>query len=53
MTASNLQSLRYTSSPPKMEVLDQLLIPHAKEYIDVPNVEAAWSVIRKMQIRGT
>ena len=50
--ANNLQSLRYSSDPIKLEVLDQLLIPHVKEYIDIPDVEAAWSVIRSMQIRG-
>mmetsp|Transcript_7529 Transcript_7529/g.10956 ORF Transcript_7529/g.10956 Transcript_7529/m.10956 type:complete len:374 (-) Transcript_7529:1130-2251(-) len=53
MTLSSLESLRYTKTPsPKLEVLDQLLIPHSKEYIEIPDVEAAWSVIRKMQIRG-
>lgn len=50
---SNLQSLLYTSDPtPKLEVLDQLLIPHEKVYIAVPDAETAWSVIHKMQIRG-
>jgi len=49
----NLQSLIYTTDPvPKLQVLDQLLIPHEKVYIDVPDVETAWSVIHKMQIRG-
>ncbi|KAL3943405.1 MAG: hypothetical protein SGBAC_002530 [Bacillariaceae sp.] len=52
---SNLQSLTYTNeggSSPKLQVLDQLLIPHEKVYLDVPDVEKAWSVIREMQIRG-
>ena len=53
MAASNLQSLIYTNEEaPKLQVLDQLLIPHEKKYIDVPDVETAWSVIREMQIRG-
>jgi methylthioribose-1-phosphate isomerase len=52
MAGDNLQSLRYSPSEPKLEVLDQLLIPHSKVYIDIPDVEAAWSVIRSMQIRG-
>ena len=53
MAASNLQSLIYTNEgAPKLQVLDQLLIPHEKKYIDVPDVETAWSVIREMQIRG-
>jgi eIF-2B alpha/beta/delta-like uncharacterized protein len=52
-TAGNLQSLIYSSDPlPKLEVLDQLLIPHEKVYIDVPDAESAWSVINTMQIRG-
>lgn len=53
--SANLQSLRYNTkdgSKPTLSVLDQLLIPHEKKYVDVPDVEAAWSVIRKMQIRG-
>ena len=51
---NNLESLRYSNKDgkPQLSVLDQLLIPHSKEYIDIPDVEAAWSVIRKMQIRG-
>jgi hypothetical protein len=49
---NHVQSLRFSSNEPKLEVLDQLLIPHSKVYIDIPDVEAAWSVIRTMQIRG-
>lgn len=54
-TINSLQSLKYTNddnSTPKLCVLDQLLIPQKKEYIDVPDVETAWAVIRSMQIRG-
>lgn len=52
-TSNNLQSLIYTSEPAvKLQVLDQLLIPHEKVYIDVPDAETAWSVINTMQIRG-
>jgi eIF-2B alpha/beta/delta-like uncharacterized protein len=52
-TAGNLQSLIYSSDPvPKLEVLDQLLIPHEKVYLDVPDAETAWGVIYTMQIRG-
>jgi methylthioribose-1-phosphate isomerase len=56
MAANNLLSLKYSNEggkTPKLAVLDQLLIPHEKVYIDVPDVEKAWSVIRTMQIRGT
>jgi eIF-2B alpha/beta/delta-like uncharacterized protein len=53
--SNNLQSIIYSNtggSNPKLKVLDQLLVPHQKVYIDIPNVEAAWTVIRTMQIRG-
>ena len=55
MTGSNnLQSLRYSGGDkPTLSVLDQLLIPNEKTYIDIPDVEAAWGVIRSMQIRGS
>jgi S-methyl-5-thioribose-1-phosphate isomerase len=32
--------------------LDQLLLPSQKVYINIETVEDAWSVIRRMQIRG-
>jgi eIF-2B alpha/beta/delta-like uncharacterized protein len=54
-TTTNLESLIYTNetgTTPKLSVLDQLLLPHEKTYIDIPNVEMAWTVIRTMQIRG-
>jgi 5-methylthioribose kinase len=57
---SSLQSLIYTApgedddaaTPPSLKVLDQLLLPQEKKYINVPNAQAAWTVIRNMQIRG-
>lgn len=55
MSAGNLQSMIYTNeggSTPKLQVLDQLLIPHEKVYIDVPDVVMAYTVIKTMQIRG-
>jgi methylthioribose-1-phosphate isomerase len=54
-TMSNLQSLKYSNdddSTPKLEVLDQLLVPHEKVYIPVPDVTTAYTVIQTMQIRG-
>jgi hypothetical protein len=53
---SNLQSLIYTNEDgrtPRLQVLDQLLVPHSKVYIDIANVEMAYTVIKTMQIRGT
>jgi len=53
--SNNLESIRYTNlggSNPHLKVLDQLLVPHEKVYIDVPDVDTAYSVIKTMQIRG-
>ena len=53
---NNLQSLIYTNvdgKTPTLKVLDQLLVPQSKVYIDVPDVETAYTVIKTMQIRGT
>lgn len=53
--SNNLQSLIYSNEggdKPMLSVLDQLLVPHEKTYLEIPDVEAAWSVIRTMQIRG-
>lgn len=36
----------------KLRILDQLLLPGKKEYIDVTSVDQGWSVINKMQVRG-
>lgn len=55
MSAADLQSLKYTNeggSSPQLKVLDQLLIPHEKVYLDIPDVEMAYTVIKTMQIRG-
>jgi len=49
---TSLESLRYDPAGPTMEVLDQLLIPHETKYLPIKSTEDAWSVIRKMQIRG-
>ena len=56
MSAPSLQSIKYTNeggSSPQLKVLDQLLIPHEKVYIEIPDVEMAYTVIKTMQIRGT
>lgn len=55
MSGDNLQSMKYSNEgglSPQLKVLDQLLIPHEKVYIDVPSVEMAYTVIKTMQIRG-
>jgi len=45
-----LQSLKYERG--SLKVLDQLLLPHDTQYIDVKDSKDAWSVIRNMQVRG-
>jgi len=45
-----LQSLRYKRG--SLQVLDQLKVPQSKEYVDVPDAEAAWKVVKSMQVRG-
>jgi methylthioribose-1-phosphate isomerase len=49
-----LESLIYQPGPPPtLQVLDQLLLPHQTVYVNVPDIETTWTVIRTMQIRGT
>jgi len=45
-----LQSLRYSRG--SLSVLDQLKVPQVKEYIAVKDAEAAWTVVKTMQVRG-
>ena len=61
MAPSVLQSLVYTpatttaeddAQKAELQVLDQLLLPHQKVYIGVPDVPSTWQVIHRMQIRG-
>mmetsp|Transcript_39633 Transcript_39633/g.127036 ORF Transcript_39633/g.127036 Transcript_39633/m.127036 type:complete len:385 (-) Transcript_39633:14-1168(-) len=46
----SLQSLVYSRG--SLKVLDQLKVPQSKEYLDVRDAEAAWQVVKKMQVRG-
>ena len=53
-TTELLRSLIYEpGTPPRLQVLDQLLLPAERVYVDIPDVKAAWRAIRDMQIRGT
>jgi len=55
-SSSNLRSLIYevtADGKPSLQVLDQLLLPAEKVYVNVSNIQTTWSVIQKMQIRGT
>ena len=53
MSPDPVHPLIYKSGDqPSLQVLDQLLLPYEKKYIDVPDIQTTWSVIRNMQIRG-
>ena len=43
-----LEAIRYNDG--RLEILDQLLLPHSSKYIPVNNTEDGWSVIKKMQV---
>ena len=47
----SLLSLKYDRASNVLEVLDQLLVPHQRVMIPVADCEAAWTVIRQMQVR--
>ena len=45
-----LQAIKYTRG--KLEILDQLKLPHQEVYIDILDAEDARNAIRTMQVRG-
>ncbi|KAJ1524764.1 hypothetical protein ONE63_009642 [Megalurothrips usitatus] len=45
-----LQAIKYSSG--RLEILDQLLLPHQSTYIPVSGVEDGWKAIHSMQVRG-
>lgn len=47
---SGLQATRYTRG--KLEVLDQLRLPHEHHYDDVTTSEEAFDCIKAMRVRG-
>lgn len=51
-SSKNLESLIWDKEKKTLQVLDQLLLPHQKVYLDVPDVQMAYDVIKSMQIRG-
>ena len=50
------EAIKYTpstpSSPPTLQILDQVELPHQTLYITLPTVDAAWQAIRGMSVRG-
>ncbi|CAI5451704.1 unnamed protein product [Caenorhabditis angaria] len=49
---NRLNSLRFDEENGKLEVLDQLLLPHEFKYIPVNGVNDAYEVIKTMKVRG-
>lgn len=48
---AGLQAIKYQRG--KLEVLDQLKLPHEFEYEDVTSCEMAFDCIKAMRVRGT
>ena len=48
---SSLEAVRYERG--KLEVLDQLRLPHEFHYDEVATSEAAFDCIKSMRVRGT
>lgn len=52
-----LQAIKYTpasgsAAPPRLEILDQLLLPHQSKYISIETCEEAHNAIKTMKVRG-
>jgi len=46
-----LEAIQYSRG--KLKIVDQLLLPHDLNYIDVHNTQDGWRVIRDMQVVGS
>lgn len=45
-----LQAIKYQRG--RLEILDQLKLPHQEVYVGITSAEEAWSAIKSMQVRG-
>lgn len=45
-----LEAIKYTRG--KLQILDQLKLPHAEEYEDIHSSKDAWHAIKEMRTRG-
>lgn len=45
-----LQAIKYSRG--KLEILDQLRLPHQEVYLDIKTPQDAWHAIKSMQVRG-
>ena len=46
-----MQGISY-ESPTRLTIINQLLLPHKEEYIEIKSVEDTYNVIHSMQVRG-
>ena len=49
-TSMVLQAIKYSRG--KLEILDQLRLPHEEVFVDIRTVQDAWDAIHSMQVRG-
>lgn len=47
-----LQAIKFDRNTKTLDILDQLLIPYATEYISIKSIEDAFQAIKLMQVRG-
>lgn len=50
--AKTLQAIKFDRETKTLDILDQLLIPYATEYISIKSIEDAYQAIKLMQVRG-
>ncbi|CCH46939.1 hypothetical protein BN7_6545 [Wickerhamomyces ciferrii] len=48
----SLEAIRFDRNARSLNILDQLLLPYATEYIPINTIADAHNVIKKMQVRG-
>lgn len=49
-TSMVLQAIKYSRG--KLEILNQLRLPHEEVFVDIRTVQDAWDAIHSMQVRG-
>lgn len=52
MTERTLEAIKFNKDEIKLQILDQLLLPYKTEYIQITNIEDAYSAIKLMKVRG-
>ncbi|KAG0124396.1 hypothetical protein HOY82DRAFT_493935 [Tuber indicum] len=48
----SLQAILYTPTPPALQILDQLKLPHESVYVPIYTCEDAYDAIKRMVVRG-